>query len=293
MASIQKFAAVAKVGLVIAGVGIVAIGCGSSTTNNDQGVAFSAFGYFQAPPPPEPPTGLSVVTSTFLARDFAADNLSSGTNSKQVVAYLGLENRLRTQFLRLTKIDCEYNVPGASISIPPDSIPAAGFLNASPNIGGPQIGGTGGSGGVGGTAGGGGATGGAGGTGGTGSTGNTGGNATGGNSTAGGNATGVGSKLYFGFPLVTNGIFGYLNANRNALPELPFQMQVTCSATALSTAGDAYESNPVGIAVQFVEQDFIGDSSSSSTASSTGSIVDESTLIGDEGVTDGEVIPAN
>jgi len=205
-----------------------------------------------------PPAGLAGFTTAL-----ADDDASSGF-LRQTLVSIGLENRLRASFIRVTKIDCDYNVPGSSIPIPSDSVLVSAFLNASQNIGGPQIGGAGGSGGVGGAAGGGAAGGGAAGGGAAGG-GAAGGGAAGGGAAGGGagggvvggNATGIGTQQYVVFKAISSSVFAYLNSNRNAFPELPFQLQITCSATGITNAGKVLETNQVGITGVMVEPSFV------------------------------------
>jgi hypothetical protein len=236
MVSIRKIAASTKLGL--AGIALVAgvLGCGSSTTNNDQGASFSALGFFEANSTETPPPALAGFTTTL-----SSDPANQGIFLNQSLAAIGLENRLRNSFIRLTKVDCEYQVPGSSISVPPDSVAVSSFIPASPGIGGPQIGGSGGSGGVGGS----------------------GGSSTGGTTTTdtssgtgGGNATGEGSKTYMTFKVISASIYSYLNNNRNALPELPFQVQIFCTATGVTNAGKTIETNPIGITAVMAEEIF-------------------------------------
>lgn len=239
MVSIRQIVASTKMGL--AGVALVAgvLGCGSSTTNNDQGASFSALGFFQLAEDGTStgdPKGLSGF-NTSLSSDSAASGYA-----RQSTALLGLENRLRFSFIRVTKVDCDYFVPGASIPIPSDSFATNGFIGASPDIGGPQIGGTGGSGGVGGTGG---------------SSGSSTDTASTSNAVTGGNATGAGTKQYVTIQTISPSIFGYLNSNRNALPEYPFQLQILCTATGITNAGKVLETNPVGLTAVMIEPSYI------------------------------------
>ena len=220
MVSIRKIAASTKLGLTGIALVVGVLGCGSSTTNNDQGASFSALGFFTAATP-EPPPGLSGLNAT-LSQDSAASGFAS-----QSLAYIGLENRLTNSFIRVTKIDCDYNVPAATIPIPSDSISTSGFINASPSIGGPTIGGSG---------------------------------------TA--TATGTGTRLYLQFQLISPSIYAYLNSNRNALPELPFQVQILCTATGITNAGKTFETNPVGLTAVMIEQSFVN--STGGTGTGTG-----------------------
>ena len=109
--------------------GGVMAGCG--TTNNDQGTSFLATGYY-ANPDPENNTGLSGA-NVLLAPDLSAiggvqgilnddnDIFTLSVDGGQLVIFMGLENRLSTQFLRVVRVDCSYHIPGAAISVPDDS----------------------------------------------------------------------------------------------------------------------------------------------------------------------------
>lgn len=120
---------------------------GGGATNNDQGTSFLAFGYFGDTTGSVGVTGLQ----TFLAAD---NNVTAGfqgtvngiaVDGRRSIVFMGLQNRLATQYIRVTRIDCDYTVPGAdpSLSIPSDSfntgavISAAGTTNAA---GGPTAG---------------------------------------------------------------------------------------------------------------------------------------------------------
>lgn len=124
--------------LVVCGVYIV--GCG--TTNNDQGTSFMANGWFANV---DGSTGLSGA-NVLIASDISATSGVLGiiddseedeifvlpSDGAQFLAFMGVQNRLSNQFIRVVRFDCSYHIPGASISIPDDSyntsfvIPAAG-----------------------------------------------------------------------------------------------------------------------------------------------------------------------
>lgn len=100
------------------------ISCGKAGTNNDQGVIFQSTGYF------------ADVTGA-VGRSFIVAPLSSNTsdfggfgafNGRTTTTFIGLKNSLSTQFLNLTRIDCDYQIAGASISIPSDSFTAGGLI---------------------------------------------------------------------------------------------------------------------------------------------------------------------
>ena len=258
------FAAVAAP--VLAG---LAAGCGSPTSNNDQGVVFLALGYFADA---TGSTGLSGVNAV-LSADIGSSSIQGvpGAVGQQTLAFMGLENRLRNQFIRVTKFDCDYDVPGSAITVPPDAFASSAVIEPNPLIGGPTIDGAGGSGDVGfGTST---STSSSGSSGsssttsssttssssstsssgaGTGAGGGGVGSAVGGAGISGA-ATGQGGRDFAEFPIVGPDVYAYLNNNRSALPELPFRMEAQCRATGISSAGDVFTTNDVGITVTFFD----------------------------------------
>lgn len=105
------------------------LSCGSAT-NNDQGTSFLALGFFEGSEESAGDAG----TVVFLNED-AAGRLPSqpvplfvpvdkDTSEDGVQGgYIGVENRMTSQFIRTIGADCSYEVPGAdpSLSIPSDS----------------------------------------------------------------------------------------------------------------------------------------------------------------------------
>jgi len=238
---------------------MAAAGCGSSTTNNDQGVSFAALQWCAEPTC----TTLIGFNETTLSGDITP----GGNTTSSTSVLLQVENRLRNQFLRITKVECDYEVLGSTLPIPSESIARAGSVSPNPLIGGPQIGtadGSGntgvGAGSAGGAAGGGAAGGGAGGGGAAG-----GGAAGGGANTGGisGPATGTGGRYVLSFPIISPDLFAYLNNNRSLLPETPIRLEAVCSVFAVSTAGDVFETNPVALTnILYDENQFPGLNSS-------------------------------
>ncbi|MCB0324593.1 MAG: hypothetical protein KDD69_13515 [Bdellovibrionales bacterium] len=55
------------------------------------------------------------------------------------------------------------------------------------------------------------------------------------------------------FPIVPPEIYSFVNNNQNSMPQLPFRMNVLCSATGVTQAGDTLTTNPLGFDVQFVD----------------------------------------
>jgi len=222
---------------------VSSVGCGSSTANNDQGTSFLARGYFLNSTGTQ---GLSAVFAPLFTdtNDFVLDvqDSSSGTTTRQIVngdgktlvVYLGVENRLRTQFVRVTKIDCSYEVQGAAsgFQIPDDSFLIGTVVDAAPSISGPSIVPQAGQGST------------------SGSTGSTGSGGSGSTTNGGSN---TGTRSYMGFQILSPDIYAYLNVNRNSLPDLPFRLIATCSATGVTQAGDVYTTNPLSLQIQFYD----------------------------------------
>ncbi len=192
------------------------VGCGGGTTNNDQGTSFLALGYFDDA---EGEVGRSGV-SALLAPD-AAVLVSEGgfqADGNAVGVFIGLQNRLANQFIRVERIECSYSVPGANpgFVIPSDSHNTAAIISASPSADDRDeennpipLG------------------------------------------TEGENS---GSRLFYGFPIVSLDVISYLNVNRNSLPELPFRLNASCHAVGVTQAGDVLLTNEVLFQISFLDQ---------------------------------------
>ena len=120
-------------GVVIGG---ALVSCGSAS-NNDQGVSFTLLGYFTGAGDttdtttlPTSLTGVSIVISD--PNDEAppsADNFGGGT----VVAYVGAQNNIVTEFIRVDQSFFEYVVPGASVQPPSTNYPVTMTLGPGPS----------------------------------------------------------------------------------------------------------------------------------------------------------------
>src|SRR5262249_43604052 len=100
--------------------GGLAVGCGGST-NNDQGTSFLAFQYFQD-------IGRTVQVqgyNAFLALDSNTTPASPSSptqippttgvpfSGRQERLFMGVQNRMSSQYVRVTRVDCDYIVPGS------------------------------------------------------------------------------------------------------------------------------------------------------------------------------------
>jgi hypothetical protein len=239
---------IASTFIVIASV--LGIGCGSA--GNDQGTSFLATGFHTG----VPTTSLNYINNLITPLTTDQPTITAQTDGGTVSAdgslyrvTIGLQNRLAKQFIRVVRVDCSYEIAGATIALPTDSVSVSGVI-------GPQgtITSTGSVSGAGGTTGGsttGGGTTGGGTTGGT-----TGGTAASGNDpTVFPNVTVTNQPSEIGvqFAILTPDLFAYLNNNRSSLPEIPFRMVATCTANGVTQAGDLLTSNPVSLEIQFVD----------------------------------------
>ena len=95
-------------------------GCGEAS-NNDQGTSFTATGFFTDSTGETGLTGIDVASGIDnpVVTDPQANNVL--VEGRYTVIYMGLENRMTRQFVRVTRIECSYEVEGASIAIPSDS----------------------------------------------------------------------------------------------------------------------------------------------------------------------------
>lgn len=100
----------------------VALGCGGTGSNNDQGTSFLALGFFADVEGEAGETGAIVPLFT---DDPTVTLNESGlfVDGRFVTTFIGVQNRLSVQFLRITRVDCSYNIAGADagFSIPDDS----------------------------------------------------------------------------------------------------------------------------------------------------------------------------
>jgi hypothetical protein len=98
-----------------------ATGCGTAgTSNNDQGVAFTLLGFFDAEDTDTGITGLSVPLSTVPEEE--------QQNSGAILATLGVQNNLTGQFIRTDRALISYYIEGATIQPPDTTIPFSGVL---------------------------------------------------------------------------------------------------------------------------------------------------------------------
>ena len=102
------------VNILIASLLIFIIGCGDSS-RNDQGASFTFFGWF------EDSTG-TIGRSGFITP--LTDTAGPGIG----ISYLGVQNNLAGQGIRIQRVYHEYIIPGATISVPDTSVAAPAYL---------------------------------------------------------------------------------------------------------------------------------------------------------------------
>ena len=192
-----------------------AVSCGGTGSNNDQGTSFLAFGYFEDGNGDSGDSGELVILAPdgpVLAGE--AGGAVLGADGNAVFTYIGLQNRLANQFIRVTRIDCSYNIPGSSLVIPDDSFNSAAVISATPTADDRD-------------------------------------DLTGSSVPL---PTDEGSTLYMQFEVVSPDIMSYINVNRNSLPELPFRLNVSCRAVGVTQAGDTLVTNDLIYFVRFFDQ---------------------------------------
>lgn len=119
----------------------VVASCGSTGTNNDQGTSFLGLGFFTDS------TGTigldEIVVALFSdSPSQAALTLNGQTvDAAAAVGFIGVQNRLTAQFVRVTQITCQYDIPGTSIPTVEDSstfstvlAPVAGAAGDAPDV---------------------------------------------------------------------------------------------------------------------------------------------------------------
>lgn len=116
-----------SLGLTAAICSISLTSCGT-TSNNDQGTSFQAFGWFDCP---EDQTSCSVDELVGVNQGISLLFSDESTGYRGYWSYFGVINRLNKQFIRVMRTDCSYTVPGSSLSIPSSSLVQGISLNGS------------------------------------------------------------------------------------------------------------------------------------------------------------------
>lgn len=214
---------------ILAGAGIA--GCGSTGPSNDQGTSFLALGYFINVDDELVPIGALEGTLNSENPVISADGQLADGKMDRVL--IGTENRLSTQYIRQTRIDCSYEVPGSNLKIPTSSTVSGRILSPAvfddgdnvPTIPQPNPDTT----------------------------------------------VEEGGRAQFWFAtvnIIPTDIFAFLNNNINSLPQLPFFMNIDCVAVGVTQAGDILETNTVSIPVTFYDEaDVISGESEDDTSS--------------------------
>lgn len=104
---------------------VLAVSCGSGGSRNDQGSSFLAFGYFADTTGEVGETGAILPMFT----DFSV----SGSDGLQRITYMGLRNLMTRQFVRVVRVDCDYQVEGSFIKLPSDSFGFSTVLGPVPD----------------------------------------------------------------------------------------------------------------------------------------------------------------
>ncbi len=199
------------------------ISCGGTGSTNDQGTSFLALGFFTLVDDEVVPS-TQVITNPYTDRSTITSDNGIPSDGTATFRLIGVENRLSTQFLRVTRVDCSHDVQGSSLVVPDESVTKsfvlgpAEFDDANPANNGVPVG-------------------------------------TEPNPTlVEEDATPLRPQvLFFNVPVVSTDISSFLNVNQNSLPELPFTMTTTCTVTGISQAGTTFTTNPVSISVLFVD----------------------------------------
>ena len=186
----------------------VALGCGS-TSSNDQGVSLQNIGYYHLPSDELPPPGETGATISLFT------DAGLGFDGLQWPTAMGIFNRLQDQFVRVVRIDCRYEVPGASPSLViPDDAQNVSFV-VNPSVLSPD-------------------------------------NPLG--EVFQGNEEAFPTIVYAGFNIVSPDLYAFLNANQASLPQLPFRMTALCKAVGVTQAGDTLETNESPYQIQFIDE---------------------------------------
>lgn len=112
------------------------VGCGDSA-HNDQGMSFTALGWFEVPPQIEndfeiQEDGTIVITSIGTSQNISdqatstsvalSEDIESSADTGAITGILGLQNNMAFQYVRVERAYHEYYIPGASIQPPATSV---------------------------------------------------------------------------------------------------------------------------------------------------------------------------
>ena len=127
---------VSFVGLFVLALVAGVTACGGGT-NNDQGTSFTALGYFMGGDEEDGDVGTIVYVNEDVPLNgsiplFVPVDKNPDEDGLQG-GYLGVENHLKSQYIRVTRIDCDYDLQGAdpSLSLPSDSFNVTSVVAAA------------------------------------------------------------------------------------------------------------------------------------------------------------------
>ncbi len=114
-----------KISILISLASITALASCGGSSNNDQGTSFTAFGFFKDS------TGDAGDAGNILP--LFTDVSPTQTDGLYATTFIGVQNNLSSQFIRVDRIDCRYEVEGSFIEVPNDSFPSNIVLGALPS----------------------------------------------------------------------------------------------------------------------------------------------------------------
>lgn len=221
--SMKRFLGVAVAIVAVASLASL-VACGSA--NNDQGVAFTFLGYFQEAGDrsgeiPEGLVGLSAPLSDTISQESASES-----HGGALTAFVGLQNNLSGQFIRVKRIYFSYAIAGASLQPPDTSLPLSGVIGPGETEsegedeeqGGPEE------------------------------------NESSLPDTFAGDA---GPRYFVETLVVPPAVMSWLSFNRDSLPELPFTMVVTAQIEGIASGADVLLTNKEDLVVNFLPDNAI------------------------------------
>ena len=188
----------------------MAVGCGDAH-RNDQGVSFTNFGWFDED---KTPIGyMRGCQSTLSEAIVGADHAS-------IVGWIGLQNNLSGEYIRVQRVHHSYHVYGAKIQPPDTSSATTGILLPASQVGEGEFGGS-----------------------------------TLPDSFSNNTDTegGMAQILYLPTPLITSDVASFMSLNRAQMPEPPFTMVVESYAEGVTSSGRRMYSNTGYMEIQVVD----------------------------------------
>lgn len=105
----------------------LAAGCGGASSNN-QGTSFLAFGWSDLANIASPSPNLAALQVPLATDTAILETNGLGLEGSAYFVAMALQNRLTTQFIRVARVDCSYDIQGTGLFVPDESINVSAII---------------------------------------------------------------------------------------------------------------------------------------------------------------------